>query len=109
MNLTPLRIATLQLLADSPHAWLVSALPPKLCPRVGSTGNVYRWRRQAAARMGGMMVAALKRAGYVKVTHADSGVGWVTITAEGRAVLERLKPTDLEALDQAINNATIEL
>lgn len=54
------------------------------------------------------MVAALKRAGYVKVTHADSGVGWVTITPAGRAILERLEPTDMEALDEAINNATLE-
>jgi hypothetical protein len=80
--MTELQINTLKYLQRNPGA-LVSGLPDVLVPR-----GIYGWTAQGAARMGGKLVAALKRQGLVNVKAADCGVGCAYLTADGEKLLK---------------------
>jgi hypothetical protein len=87
VNLTPMRIAQLRLVERQPGI-RIAALADKLAPRVSSTGLVYGWTGQGAARWGAGYVKPLVQAGLLAADHrVDSGVGLLTITQAGQRCL----------------------
>lgn len=80
-NITPTRMALLRFLLDKPK-YSVAALADVLAPRK------YGWTAQGAARWGGGYVKPMESAGLVLVNrHVRSGVGYVSISDAGRAIV----------------------
>jgi len=88
--MTPKQIHTLRLLAVRPM-WR-NALPDLVAPRQGCSGRQLYWSAQASARMGGRLLAALIREGYVRMESPYSGSrrDVAHITPEGKKVLDTL-------------------
>lgn len=93
LTITATRLATLVAIAKEPGIY-VSHLADIVAPRPISpisygTGNPIPWTAQGAARMGGKLVAALERAGLIKLRPSSGGVARATITHAGVAAIAK--------------------
>ncbi len=93
-NITPTRLALLRFLFDKPK-YSVAALADVLAPRK------WGWTAQGAARWGGGYVKPMESAGLVLVNrHVRSGVGYVSLSEAGRAIVEAQDAADDPSVQQ---------